>query len=197
MPTFDGYDADYVDAIETGSYGKSDIYKGTWYGSPDHIILAPIGGGYEGIGPLTGPEGPVGQTGTATQTDVDTVAAKVEWSPWINLTLTSDWERWSTDFAPPRARYNQYSVQLSGLLRYVGPTITSGYAILVSSLPSALIPAYNQAASVEISGSYQSDFRVYHSTSPPRMHISLYTNGPDLIQNNSHINLDGITYALD
>lgn len=195
MPLFDGYDSDYVDAVEDGMHGQIKLLKG----SGDQLVTVPWGGFYEYVpgGAITGPAGPVGPSGTATQTDIDTVAAMAEWSPWINLTLGSDWERWSTTFAPARARYNQYSVQLSGLLRYIGPTITSGSAILVASLPSALIPLYNQAASIEISGSYQGDFRVYKTTSPPRMYVSVYTDGPDLIQNSSHVNLDGITYALD
>ena len=194
MPTFDGYDADYVDAIVDGSYGPNPIIKGTG----DVLYAIPVNGGFEEIpgGAITGPAGPQGATGTATASDVDYVAGYVEWSPWQTLSVTSDWERWSTEFAPPRYRYNGFTVQLSGLLRYLGPTITSGYAILVSSLPSAIVPLFNQAASVEISGAYQSDFRVYKTTSPPRMHISLYPDGPPL-NNASWISIDGLTYALN
>lgn len=194
MPTFDGYDADYVDAIEDGSYGSGPILKG----GGDTLVTVPKGGFYEVIpgGAITGPPGPTGATGTATAADVDTVAGYVEWSSWGNLPITSDWERWSTTFAPPRYRYNQYSVQLSGLMRYLGPTITSGVAIIVTSLPSAIIPAYNQAASVEAGGSYQCDFRVYKTTSPPRMNVVMFPDAAPL-ETGSWISLDGVVYALD
>lgn len=196
MPVFDGYNPAYVDSIVSGSYGPNPVYKNT---SNNTLITVPVGGGYEEIpgGAITGIAGPTGPTTTATAADVDVVAGYVEWSPWVTLPITGDWERWSTAFAPPSYRYNNYSVQLSGLMRYLGPNISNGNAILAAPLPSQIIPQYNQAISIEINGIYQSDFRVYKTTSPPQMIIAVYPDSAPLILNNSWISIDGLSYALD
>lgn len=139
MTVVDGYTKLLCDFIEASSIVNGEVTE------VGDLLLTKDSGAQTNAGYVLGSDGPDGPPGDVTQQDLDDEIATVAYGSWANLPLATNWQAWGSPWAPPRYRYNDYRVELDGIVKYTGSNMTVGdSAALTTALPASCHPSYKQ-----------------------------------------------------
>lgn len=154
MATVDTYDWTLVQGISDSSITKA------WVDSGGFLIVETEDGVQTDLGEVKGLLGQVGPAGTITQQDIDNLVSSLQWGPWQDLAMTSNWRAYP-GFTTPAIRKNSVNVELRGLAQYIGTsTITSGGVQIVQQVLAAYRPLSQHVIWANRNGSHIADMRI-------------------------------------